>query len=58
MFISILKLILILFFTKVYKTIKKDLFIKLNKLIFLILNINVLKKKTFLRLTYFLGLYL
>ena len=58
MFISILKLILILFFTKVYKTIKKSFFIKLNKLIFLILNINILKKKSFLKFTYFLGLYL
>ena len=58
MFISVLKLIFILFFIKVYKTIKKGLFIKLDKLIFLILSINVLKKKTFLRLTYFPDLYL
>ena len=58
MFISISKLILILFFTKVYKTVKKDPFIKLDKSISLILSVNAPKKKTFLKPAYFLGPYL
>ena len=58
MSISTLKSILILFFTKVYKTVKKGLFIKLDKLISLILSINTPKKETFFRPAYFLGLYL
>jgi hypothetical protein len=57
-FIRTLKLIPILFFAKVYKIIKKRPFIRLNKLILLILSANAPKKKTFLRLVLFLNLYL
>jgi hypothetical protein len=58
MFISTLKLISILFFAKVYRTIREGPFIRLNKLILLILSANVPKKKTFLRFVLFPDLYL
>jgi hypothetical protein len=58
MSIKTLKSISILFFIKVYKTIKKGPFIRLNESILLILSVNMFKKETFLRLALFLDLYL
>jgi hypothetical protein len=57
-FAKTLKSISILFFAKEYRTVKERPFIRLNKSILLILNTNMPKKKTFLKLALFLDLYL